>query len=377
MNEHPRLSHVALHNFKCWADETIPLGALTLLTGLNGAGKSSLIQSLMVLRQSHQQGLLAQGALAINGEIVTIGTGADAFCEQAGDKELHLGLAWTDNVERTWKFSYDRDSDVLARTGEEVTAPDRPPFFGEVAYLAAERLGPRVVGEVSEYRVRVRREVGSRGELAAHFLSVHGSTPIAIEALGHAAAVSTSLLHNVEAWLGEISPGARLHLAEQRGLDAVQVRFSFAGGHGGSNQYRATNVGFGLTYTLPIIVALLASRRGALLVVENPEAHLHPRGQVQLASLLARAAANGVQVLIETHSDHVLNGIRLAVHAGTLAPDQAAVHFFAREASAKDVRAVRVSPVIDADGRLTPWPAGFFDEIETSLAALLAPRPSR
>ncbi len=102
------------------------------------------------------------------------------------------------------------------------------------------------------------------------------------------------------------------------------MQFSFAT----SNQYRATNVGFGITYVLPILVAILSSRAGALLLIENPEAHLHPKGQAEMGALLARAASCGIQVLIETHSDHVLNGIRVATHDGIIEPQDIQLHYF-------------------------------------------------
>lgn len=375
------LRAIHLHNFKCWAHEDVPLGALTLVTGLNGSGKSTLLQSLLVLRQSYDQRLLP-GRLAINGDLVTLGTGRDAFCEQADDDELRLGLSWSDDERRDWSFTYDQAADVLEATPGAIAdqPPDvlleRPPFSGEVFHLSAERIGPRVATEVSDFRVRVKREIGSKGELAGHFLGLHGEQPIGVADLAHPAAPSHQLVHQVEAWLGEISPGVRLHVGQHRDLDAVQIRYSFAGAAGGTNEYRATNVGFGLSYTLPILVATLAARPGALLVVENPEAHLHPRGQVRIAELLARAAANGVQVLIETHSDHVLNGVRLAVHGGALAPDQTCIHFFERRASETGSQARRVSPRMDSDGRLEPWPAGFFDELDLSLSRLLAPSKS-
>ena len=369
------ISAIKLHNFKCWADEEVPLGALTLVTGLNGAGKSTLLQSLLVLRQSHTQGLLVAGRLAINGELVMLGTGRDAFCEDAEDDELGLSLKWHDGLVASWSFRYDKTADVLeAHDVQSLRIPDRPPFSGEVFYLAAERVGPRVSAEVSDFRVRVLRELGSRGELVGHFLSVHGTAPIGVEALSHPAAASNAVIHQVEAWLGEISPDARLHLSEHRDLDAVQIRYSFAGPMGATNEYRATNVGFGLSYTLPILIAVLSAHPGGLVVIENPEAHLHPRGQVRIAELLARAAANGVQVIIETHSDHVLNGVRLAVHEGTLKPADARIHFFARRRTTERAYSARSSPIMDADGRLEPWPAGFFDEMELSLARLMEPR---
>jgi predicted ATPase len=164
-----------------------------------------------------------------------------------------------------------------------------------------------------------------------------------------------------------------LHIGEHRNLDAVQLRYSFAGDAGGTNEYRATNVGFGLSYTLPILIGILSARPGGLLLIENPEAHLHPRAQVCLARMLALAAAAGVQVIVETHSDHVLNGIRLAVHDGELPAESACIHFFERRTTETGTRSVCTSPTLDGDGRLDPWPSGFFDEMEVSLARLLEP----
>jgi predicted ATPase len=367
------ISNVHLKNFKGWADQDVPLGMLTLVTGLNGSGKSTLLQSLLVLRQSNEQGLLAAGRLAINGELANLGTGLDAFCEYGEGDTLVIALTWQDSDEARFVFRYDSTSDVLD-AGTKLSVPARAPFGRDVTYLSAERLGPRVASEVSEYRVRDRREIGSRGEFAVHFLAVHGSDPVLVAGIHHKAARSTSLLHQTEAWLSEVSPGTRLHLGEVRALDAVQMRYAFSGDAGETNHYRATNVGFGLSYTLPILVAILSARPGGLLLIENPEAHLHPRAQVCLARMLALVAAAGVQVIIETHSDHVLNGLRLAVHDGELAPKSARVHFFERKATGRGMRSMCTSPILDRDGRLDPWPNGFFDEFDLSLARLLEPR---
>jgi predicted ATPase len=122
------------------------------------------------------------------------------------------------------------------------------------------------------------------------------------------------------------------------------------------------------------VVATLAAAPGSLLLIENPEAHLHPKGQALMGELLARAAAGGVQVVIETHSDHVLNGIRLAVHGGRIAPEAVRLHYFERRDLGGQVQHVVTSPRIDRDGRIDDWPEGFFDEWDKSLEALLQPR---
>lgn len=372
---------VTLKNFKCFEWAEIGLGSITLVTGLNGSGKSSFIQSLLLLRQSHSQSLLRSGKLAINGDLVQMGAGHDAFYEMAEDDEdvIRLELSWDDGVSARWGFAYDRSADVLEKESADVDPRvfDRAPIGGDMQFLAAERIGPRVAYDMSDYAVEHQRQLGSRGELAGHFLAHFGRTRVALPQVHHKEAASNLLIDQVEAWLGEVTPGVRLHVDPHRALDAVQVGFSFAGPHGNTNQYRPTNVGFGLSYTLSLLVATLAAKEGSLLIVENPEAHLHPRGQTKLTGLLASAATAGVQVIIETHSDHVLNGLRLAVHDGVLSPQQAAIHYFERRATPERVYHTLISPKVYSDGRIDPWPSGFFDEMENVLERLLSPGDAR
>lgn len=194
------------------------------------------------------------------------------------------------------------------------------------------------------------------------------------EKLLHPASASSNLRDQVAAWMGEVSPGVRINLTPNMGTDTVSLRYSFAfvSGKQVSNEFRATNVGFGITYTLPILVAILSSAPGALILIENPEAHLHPKGQSTMGELMAHAASCGIQIVVETHSDHVLNGIRVAVHDAKLSPDDVQLHFFRRRE--EDGLVEVVSPNVDRDGRIDKWPDGFFDEWDKNLEALLEPR---
>jgi predicted ATPase len=184
-------------------------------------------------------------------------------------------------------------------------------------------------------------------------------------------APTESLLDQTAGWLQHLSPGVRPRAVAVELADATSLRFSYTGTSFGSNRrdHRPSNVGFGLTYCLPIIVACLAAPEGALLLLENPEAHLHPRGQSALGLLLARCAADGVQIIVETHSDHVLNGIRVAAKRGEIANDAVAVHFFSRDIETGESSIT--SPILHANGRFSDWPDGFFDEWTKALDELL------
>ena len=188
---------------------------------------------------------------------------------------------------------------------------------GRFNYLRADRVSPELVYPRSHREVIRNRTLGSRGEYTVHYLTEFRDEIVANERARENHAGPT-LGSQVAHWLGEISPDVRVEPDAVGGTDFVRVRFGFGAGSGltGSASYRPTHVGFGLTYTLPIVVALLTTPPGGMLLLENPEAHVHPRGQAALGVLMTRAVAGGVQILLETHSDHVLNGVRLAAKRG-------------------------------------------------------------
>lgn len=370
------ITDLGIHNFKSFADVTVPCGPLTLLSGMNGMGKSTVLQALLLLRQSYQQGLLPGRGIALNGDLVQVGTGKDALCEWGGDDLIRFQIAFADGSTGRWEFTYDRTADVMKLQGDDAPAAvyDQSLFGPAFHYLQAERIGPRTVFEMSDYTVTQLEQLGTRGEYTAHFLEIYGSRSIASPALAHARSSSQRLSDQVQAWMSEVSPGTRMELLNHPGTNLVSVYWSFAHGRDLSGRYRSTNVGFGLTYTLPLIVALLSARPGHLLLLENPEAHLHPRGQRRMGELIAKAAGAGVQLLVETHSDHVLNGIRLSVRNGDVRPEQVKLHFFYRQEGEGQPQTLFDSPTVDADGRLDFWPKGFFDEWDQSLEELLKPR---
>jgi predicted ATPase len=246
-------------------------------------------------------------------------------------------------------------------------------FTGDLHYIRAERNGPQTSSPTSNAEVRVHRRLGRDGEYAAQYLSEFGEEEIQNRALLHPGALSAQLRHQVEAWLGEISPGTRIYAQSHSALDRVSLHYAFATGRGETNHYRATNVGFGLSYLLPVLIVALAAPPGALLLLENPEAHIHPRGQMSIGRLLALASLGSVQIIVETHSDHILNGLRLAVHGGQVTPEDVALHYFQRQVEAHSNHSIVTSPGIDRDGRLDQWPDGFFDQNEKAMRELLMP----
>jgi predicted ATPase len=362
-------------NFKTFENQILEFRPLTILSGLNSTGKSSVIQSLLLLRQSYQQQrLLIDTGLALNGELVQIGTAQDAFCERAKNDYIGFEILWEKYGQAKWHFRYDlneKEADVLNNVDKLVDSEvyQSSLFNKTFHYLQAERIGPRPYNEMSDYQVRRLGQIGTRGEYTGHFLFVNGLKPIPITNLNYPQSKSMDLIDQVEGWMREVSPGTRIKIKPSSDMDLISLQYFYGDG----NPYRATNVGFGITYTLPIIVAILASTPGTLILIENPEAHLHPKGQSKMGELFALAASCGVQLVIETHSDHVLNGIRLAVHSGKLNPEYVQLHYFDRKIQDGQAVTEVISPRINRRGRIDKWPDGFFDEWEKNLEALLEP----
>ncbi|CAM5236308.1 AAA family ATPase [Streptomyces coeruleorubidus] len=375
------LESLTLTNFKAFAHQELRLAPFTLLTGLNSSGKSSVLQSLALLRQSYESGDLApvggdEAGLLLNEELVQLGIGQDVRHEAYDETGPHISLAVRgDGASIRWSALYEQEADhlkLLSDTDEDRDGKDLagllPTLFGPgFQYLKADRVSPQVSYPRSHHAVTTRGFLGAHGEHTVNYLRAHQDDPVEASALLVPDAASVTLLGQTEAWMQKLCPGVSLEAAGIDGTDSVRLSYRFGSGVSQSNRYRPTNVGFGLTYVLPIVVACLSAKPGTLILLENPEAHLHPQGQTWMAYLASAAAASGAQIVMETHSDHVLNGLRLRVKQGLLSADATAVHYFRRKDQTSEV----VSPVIGPDGRLSEWPEGFFDEWENSLDQLL------
>jgi predicted ATPase len=177
-----------------------------------------------------------------------------------------------------------------------------------------------------------------------------------------------TLRRQFNAWASELFPGAQGNAQniEKTNLLRLELRIGDIG-----DWRRPSNIGYGLTYAFPIIVAGLLAKPGQILIIDSPEAHLHPQGQSQMGCFLATIAAAGVQVIVETHSDHILNGIRRAIgEHKILTAEQAALYFF----DTKDFSPTKLE--FTETGNIKSWPSGFFDQYQLDITALTKVRRS-
>lgn len=375
------LNALHLASFKCFETLDLPLGNLTVLSGINGGGKSSVIQSLVLLAQTLDEREWSK-SLLLNGPNLTLGNASDVINQTTGRRQLRLGAS-SGNRKVVWTFSAeDRRAMALDLSAVEVNG-NALDFSGpirwllpeaeagdcavvkhlrSISWLSAERTGPRELLPLLD--AQHHRQVGMRGELAAGLLHWRESDAVSEHLLIEGE--PPTLFHQIRARMREFFPGCDLQILPIDGASSVSLRLR---SNAKSNFQRPQNVGFGLTQLFPVLVELLAARPGDLVIVENPEVHLHPKAQQDIGELLALVASCGVQVIVETHSDHVLNGIRLAVKGHrAVQPNQVEIHFFSRD---EDGASQHLSPKIDEDGRLDVWPEGFFDQFDQALSVLL------
>jgi predicted ATPase len=370
------LEFIRVQGFKTLLDASFPLTSLNIFTGLNGMGKSTLIQTLLLLRQSYERNTLFDKGLLLKGEYATLGTGRDVLAEQSETNNIQFILTWSEQKPLQLCFNYAPQSDLQPIERHVFWEKDYPPekvslFNKDFQYLSADRISPKPSYEASSYSVYDLNSLGNRGEYTAHFIAENGQKSLAIPALRHSEATSSTLLENLDRWMAEISPGLRIHATMQPATNSVSLGYAFDQGKEITADFTPQNVGFGITYVLPVITAILRAQPGDMLIIENPESHLHPAGQALVGKLCAIAAKSGVQMFIETHSDHFLNGVRVAVKDNIVEPEDVKFFFLERDKGSAAHASTVISPEIDKEGRMSCWPDGFFDEWDRQLEKLL------
>lgn len=386
------ITRLQLRNLKCFEKLSLPLAPLTLLTGFNAAGKSSAVHGLLLLAQAIRQGGRSS-RLPLNGPLVRLGTPGDLL-GHAGGAELGFGVEsvdasiyWTlgPGEERTghtlsissidWDCGTENGRVVLENNLPlSALTPDCAPSpvhnlsksLGDTLFISAIRAGMNEAFPSPEEPDPIWADVSATGEHAAWWFSSMADEDVA-EQRRHPSEPIALLRHQFNAWAGELFPGAEANAQRIAGTNFVRLELRT---HVADAWRRPANIGYGFSYVFPILVAGLLARPGQILVVDSPEAHLHPMGQSRMGRFLAAVATSGVQVIVETHSDHVLNGVRLAVRDGKLLPEQLAVHFFNQPPRTEKAPAHVIALRVDKNGNLSEWPQGFFDQAEKDLAAL-------
>ena len=141
--------------------------------------------------------------------------------------------------------------------------------------------------------------------------------------------------------------------------DPFQIMVRLPGDGSQVHLRNLVDVGYGVSQSLPVLTELLSDNAPSTYLLQQPEVHLHPTAQAALGSLFGNIAAKGVQMLVETHSDYLLDRIRMDVRDGkgepTLKPEDVSILYFERSGTS-----VRIHPIwIDENGNVKDAPNSY------------------
>jgi predicted ATPase len=386
-----KIEQVTIKNFKCLKDISITLKNITLITGVNSSGKSSFIQTLLLVKQNinniidivafdslpkedlnnifiekMNKMIREKSSIILDGHYLDLVEAKEILYQESFDELINIKLNGDDD--KYLSLIFDTDSSFNLEHNINMEYKSVINIFDDFYYIRTDRATPSITYPLSDEHIR-KGSIGLNGEYTTHYLNENRHKPLHISALKHPNSVTEQLLENVSKWLGEISNGIDISVAVHEQLQLASLSYQYEYDGQTTSNYTPLNVGFGVTYVLPIIVAILKSKPDDLLIIENLESHLHPAGQSKIAELCAIASSKGVQIIIETHSDHFLNGIRVATKKQILKPEESQIYYF--EKKENELETIDHDLKIDKEGRIDNWPKGFFDEWDNKLDELL------
>lgn len=376
------IKNITINNFKCFLDASINLNRLTILAGSNAVGKSTIIQALLLIRQtidrlkSEHNNLkdFYQFDIQLNGEyLLNLGDSSQVLSSNAISEDIIFIINDKTSSRKLFKYSMSKKSPELVLKYQMVQPlvfrnGDLSIYKDEFHYLNAERLGPRVTQNMVNQRFS---NTGFQGEYTGYTIAKNNSYKINEKRRFNDIELKVPNLNKqVEYWLNYIIPGIEITTTPYQEIN--MVGYYLRRTYSDTKPLNPNNVGFGISYVLPIVVSGLIAEEGCLLIVENPEAHLHPSGQSRIGQFLAQIASSGVQVIIETHSEHVINGIRIATLKKLISNNLVSINFFSLDKKSKNPNIQHI--IIDENAELSIWPSGFFDQEEKDLADIFEGR---
>lgn len=372
---------LSIQNFKAFDDlQKIQLGSLTLLTGINGRGKSSFLQALLLLSQSLRNSAQhTLNNLLLKGDWVDLGSFSDVK-NVYGTHDLPIIFTIeTDNAtDNRFRLSYKAGnaSSMGVLCGMEVGGKE---MFSESSFydesVSAEKSGTLVAPVISGYTsltslqrmyyISADRESAQNEEdnvsRSSLWLDKKGRNILnVIYAEGEA------FQKKVEQELSNIFDGATFSIKEEGNALRLYMDSTNNG-----RFFHPVNVGYGYSYALSLITAGLLAEEGEIIIIENPEAHLHPSAQSAVMNFFCKEVLpKKVQLFIETHSDHIVNVSLIAVRNEILKNNQLEILFFSRKQEEKKSFTVQ-NLEITAKGRVKNPPKNFCDQYAMDLRTLM------
>jgi hypothetical protein len=408
------VTKISVSGFKSIGQEqSIEIRPLTILAGANSSGKSSMIQPLLLLKQTLEKSY-DPGALLLSGPNVKF-TSLDQLLSstRTGGKLRTFAVGMTIGSEASFSLSFGRELDkeveirklsftdhkgeihiapgMTHEKAEAVVLSHTANFYQEVPKAREGRwivvrnrcflelnveLKPEPLGALS-VRIAPSSAIEPHIRRLIHLPGLRGNP----ERTYPVSAVSETFSGTFENYTASVIAHWQVEKkherVEQLNVDLEKLGLTWKVTAKPINDTQVelqvgrlvrpvrgcarelvniADVGFGVSQALPVLVALQVAEPGQLVYLEQPEIHLHPRAQSAMAQILADAVARGVRVIAETHSNLLLLGIQSLVAEGRLLPDKVKLHWFSR---IEDGSTRVTSADLDETGAFGDWPEDF------------------
>lgn len=306
------INEIVIQGLKSIAEIQIRCSNFNLFVGTNSSGKSTALQALLLVVQNLEL------KCGLNGPLVSLGEFREAKSFHVNKQKIDIKIQTKE--EKMELEIADSNKIAISSTPKNSSISNILNYNNhKIDYLSCNRIGCR---DTYQKNMAYSEELGNDGEYAIHYLSEHKSDRLESD-LVKFKEESFTMLHQVNAWLNYIV-GANIQVENILYTDVVKAEYSMLEG----KYVRPKNVGSGVSYLISILILGMKSKKGGIVIIENPELHLHPLSQSRLCEFLYFIAQANRQVFIETHSDHFFNGIRAGIATNQMKEDKIAVNFF-------------------------------------------------
>lgn len=362
------LNKLSIKNFKCFRECAVNLSNLTVLVGENAGGKSTFIQAFLFVKEASKN----SNEIFLNNhygqdmvtasEIGAIGRDSDTITIQTeyDDKIKHI-------LQLNLEVSKNTNKLQIIKNANKTKLKEK---FENFYYLNTERIGPRVFQDIPTDESVC---CGYKGEYTDYIILENNRKKISKFNDELFETVLEKLFNYVIEGIS-FKPSDEISRYNKSAIEIKKTKST-------TEFLTPTNIGFGISYVLPIIVTLILAPKNSKIIIENPEVHLHPASQSKLGELIFVLSSLGNQIIIETHSEHILNGIRLGVlkkdkkdsiyeylhNKNSISHENIIINYFKNIGDESKITEIKLNKYAE----YSEWPSGFFDQEEIDLMKMI------
>ena len=284
------INRIYIDNYKCIELEDLEIKPLTIITGLNSTGKSSLLQSVLLAEQYD-----TDNELSTKYEVIK--------CKYSNRNEVCIRTYWDSGNYK--EFLVKENGIINSDCSNNINAASN-----RLYYLSANRIGSEDVVKLFN-----SHSIGSKGERV--FSTYEQEKMSIVDEKLRRYKESYTLQHQVDYWLSYIL-GIKLRLrTEKISEENLNIKYD----SDGLQNILPKNLGAGVSYLVKVLIMCLRANQGDVLLIESPEIHLHPSAQAKLGEFLSFITNAGIQAIVETHCEHLINRVQYAIYKKEIAYD--------------------------------------------------------